>query len=168
MIKIVVLQFCRLISVKDFDYAAVLYLNKHESIMVEESNFSPSNLSVEKRSGKRENFSNEKLLTGISRAGTPFLIAKDISKSIASKLTENPPIDNFVYSSKLREYIAEELRQRNQTAIAESYSGYSKNQITDLKEEQIKRNDKFDSKVSQSVNTHSKQHVKDKDFPPAI
>lgn len=136
--------------------------------MVEESKFSVSDLSVEKRSGKRENFSTEKLLTGISRAGTPFLIAKDISESIAGKLAENPPIDNFVYSSKLREYIAEELKQRNQNTIAESYLGYSKNEITDLKEEQLKRNDKFDSKVSQSVNTHSKQNVKDKDFPPAI
>lgn len=96
------------------------------------------------------------------------MIAKDISESIAGKLAENPPIDNFVYSSKLREYIAEELRQRNQNTIAESYSGYSKNEITDLKEEQLKRNDKFDSKVSQSVNTHSKQHVKNKDFPPII
>jgi transcriptional regulator NrdR family protein len=134
--------------------------------MVKQSNFSLSDLSVEKKSGRRENFSTEKLLTGISRAGTPFLLAKDISESIARKLEENPPIVNFVYSSKLREYIAEELRQRNQNDIAESFSGYSKNQITDLKEEQLKRNDKFDSKVSQSVNTHSKQHVKDKDFPP--
>jgi len=123
-----------------------------------------SELSVEKKSGNRERFSNEKLLTGISRAGTPFLIAKEISESIASKLAENPPIDNFIYSNKLREYIAEELRQRNQNTIAESYSGYSKNQVTDLKEEQLKRNDKYDSKVPQSINTHSKQNVKDKDI----
>jgi transcriptional regulator NrdR family protein len=146
----------------------VLYLIEYNSIMVEKSEFSLSELRVEKKSGKRENFSSEKLLTGISRAGTPFLIAKEISESIASKLADNPPIDNFVYSSKLREYITEELRQRNQSAIAESYSGYSKNQVTDLKEEQLNRNDKFDSKVSQSVNTHSKQKVKDKDFPPVI
>lgn len=146
----------------------VLYLDENNSIMVEKSNFSLSELRVEKKSGKRENFSSEKLLTGISRAGTPFMMAKDISDSIASKLAENPPIDNFVYSSKLREYIAEELRQRNQADIAESYSGYSKNQVTDLKEEQLNRNDKFDSKVSLSVNTHSKQKVKDKDFPPVI
>jgi transcriptional regulator NrdR family protein len=132
--------------------------------MVEKSDFSLSELSVEKKSGRRENFSTEKLLTGISRAGTPFLIAKEISESIATKLAENPPIDDFIYSNKLREYITEELRQRNQSTIAESYSGYSKNQLTDLKEEQLKRNDKFDSKVSQAVNTHSKQQVKDKDI----
>ncbi|HET6590133.1 MAG TPA: ATP cone domain-containing protein [Candidatus Nitrosocosmicus sp.] len=82
--------------------------------MVQQSNFFLSDLTVEKKSGRRENYSTEKLLTGISRAGTPFLLAKDISESIAKKLEENPPIDNFVYSSKLREYIAEELRQRNQ------------------------------------------------------
>ncbi len=113
-------------------------------------------------SGK--NFSTEKLLTGISRAGTPFLIAKDISESIAKKLAKNPPIDNFIYSNKLREYITEELRQRNHSAIAESFSGYSKNQVTDLKEEQLTRNDKFDSKVPQSIKTHSKQQAKDKDI----
>ena len=136
--------------------------------MVEKSDFSLSKLRVEKKSGKRENFSTEKLLTGISRAGTPFLIAKEISESITSKLIDNPPLDNFIYSNTLREYITEELRQRNQSTIAESYSGYSKNNVTDLKEEQLKRNNKFDSKVSQSVNTHSKQNVKDKDFPPVI
>ena len=75
--------------------------------MVEKSDLSLSELRVEKKSGKRENFSSEKLLTGISRAGTPFLIAKDISESITSKLAQNPPIDNFVYSSKLKEYISE-------------------------------------------------------------
>ena len=103
--------------------------------MDKNSDISLSDLSVEKKSGKREKFSTEKLLTGISRAGTPFLIAKDISESIANKLAQNPPIDNFIYSNKLREYITEELRQRNHSAIAESFSGYSKNQVTDLKEE---------------------------------
>ncbi len=132
--------------------------------MDKNSDISLSDLSVEKKNGKREKFSTEKLLTGISRAGTPFLIAKDISESIANKLAQNPPIDNFIYSNKLREYIAEELRQRNHSAIAESFSGYSKNQVTDLKEEQLTRNDKFDSKVPQSINTHSKQQAKDKDI----
>jgi len=132
--------------------------------MDKNSDISLSDLSVEKKSGKREKFSTEKLLTGISRAGTPFLIAKDISQSIAKKLAQNPPIDNFIYSNKLREYITEELRQRNHSAIAESFSGYSKNQVTDLKEEQLTRNDKFDSKVPQSINTHSKQQAKDKDI----
>ena len=101
-------------------------------------------------------------MRGISRAGTPFLLAKDISKSITGKLAQNPPIDNFIYSSKIREYITEELKQRNHDSIAESFSGYSHNNVTPMNEEQLKNN-KYDSKVSPSVNTHSKQFVKDKD-----
>ena len=121
-----------------------------------------SELTVEKRSGNSEKFDEEKLVRGISRAGTPFLIAKDISKSLISKLAENPPIDNFIYSSKIREYVTEELKQRNQNTIAESYAGYSKNNVTSIKEEQL-NNNKYDSKVSQTNNTQSKQFTKDKD-----
>ena len=61
-----------------------------------------SELIVEKRSGNSEKFDEEKLVRGISRAGTPFLLAKDISRSITSKLAQNPPLDNFIYSSKIR------------------------------------------------------------------
>ena len=121
-----------------------------------------SELTVEKRSGNSEKFNEEKLVRGISRAGTPFLIAKDISKSLLNKLAEYPPIDNFIYSSKIREYVTEELKQRNHNTIAESYAGYSKNNVTSIKEEQLKNN-KYDSKVSQSTNNQSKQFAKDKD-----
>ena len=48
-----------------------------------------SELMVGKRSGNSEKFDEEKLVRGISRAGTPFLLAKDISKSITSKLAQN-------------------------------------------------------------------------------
>ena len=110
-----------------------------------------------------EKFSEEKLVRGISRAVTPFMLANDISKSIISKLAENPPIDNWIYSSKIRGYVAEELKQRNQSTIAESYAGYSKNSVTSIKEEQLKNN-KYDSKVSQTANTKSKQFAKNKDI----
>ena len=121
-----------------------------------------SELIVEKRSGNSEKFEEEKLVRGISRAGTPFMLAKDISKSIINKLEQNPPIDNFIYSTKIREYVAQELSQRNQDTIAESYIGYSKNNVTSIREEQS-QNSKYDSKVSPLTNTHSKQYVKDKD-----
>jgi len=121
-----------------------------------------SQLIVEKRSGNSEKFDEEKLVRGITRAGTPFMIAKDISKSIITKLEQNPPIGNFIYSSKIRQYVAQELKQRNHDTIAESYSGYSKNNITQSREEQL-QNRKYDSKVSPLTNTHSKQYVRDKD-----
>ncbi|MDF0680669.1 MAG: ATP cone domain-containing protein [Candidatus Nitrosocosmicus sp.] len=131
--------------------------------MTEGQNQHPlSELIVEKRSGNSEKFEEEKLVRGISRAGTPFMLAKDISKSIINKLKENPPIDNFIYSSKIREYVTQELKQRNQNTIAESFAGYSKNNVTSIKEEQLKNN-KYDSKVSQTKNTQSKQFAKDKD-----
>ncbi len=90
------------------------------------------------------------------------MLAKDISKSIISKLAENPPIDNLIYSSKIREHVTEELKQRNQGTIAESYVGYSKNSVTSINEEQL-HNSKYDSKVSQTAYTKSKQFAKDKD-----
>lgn len=121
-----------------------------------------SDLTVLKRSGNSEKFEEEKLVRGITRAGTPFMLAKDISRSIASKLAENPPFDNRIFSNKLREYVSIELKQRNQGTIAESYLGYSKNSVTSISEEQLK-NSKYDSKVSQTTNTHQKQFVKDKD-----
>jgi len=129
--------------------------------MTEGQNQHPlSELIVEKRSGNSEKFEEEKLVRGISRAGTPFMLAKDISKSIINKLKENPPIDNFIYSSKIREYVTQELKQRNQNTIAESFAGYSKNNVTSIKE-QLKNN-KYDSKVSQTKNTQSKQFEKDR------
>ena len=131
--------------------------------MTEGQNQHPlSELIVEKRSGNSEKFEEEKLVRGISRAGTPFMLAKDISKSIINKLKENPPIDNFIYSSKIREYVTQELKQRNQNTIAESFAGYSKNNVISIKEEQLKNN-KYDSKVSQTKNTQSKQFAKNKD-----
>ena len=131
--------------------------------MTEGQNQHPlSELIVEKRSGNSEKFEEEKLVRGISRAGTPFMLAKDISKSIINKLKENPPIDNFIYSSKIREYVTQELKQRNQNTIAESFAGYSKNNVISIKEEQLKNN-KYDSKVLQTKNTQSKQLAKDKD-----
>ena len=58
--------------------------------MQQKQSFSLSDLTVLKRSGNSEKFSQEKLVRGISRAGTPFMLANDISKSITSKLAENP------------------------------------------------------------------------------
>jgi transcriptional regulator NrdR family protein len=37
---------------------------------------------VQKRNGQLEPFSEKKMARSVSRAGTPFLVAKDISKSV--------------------------------------------------------------------------------------
>ncbi len=47
------------------------------------------NINVEKRNGSLESFDEEKLAIGVSRSGTPFMMAKDIAKSIHTKIKEN-------------------------------------------------------------------------------
>ena len=116
---------------------------------------------VQKRNGRLEPFSEEKMARSVSRAGTPFLIAKDVSKLVKNNLDEN--YDNTIISSNdLRSLIVEELRNRNKGTIAESYSGYKKNLITNAREE-LSHSRKYKSKVDSSLNTHAKQYVKDKD-----
>ena len=115
---------------------------------------------VQKRNGRLEPFNEEKMARSVSRAGTPFLIAKDISKLVKNELDEN--YDNSIISSnELRTLIIEELKNRNQSTIAESYSGYKKNLITDTQGELTRS--KYKSKVNSSLSTHAKQYVRDKD-----
>ena len=117
-------------------------------------------LTVKKRNGRLEPFNEEKMARSVSRAGTPFLIAKDISKLVKNELDEN--YDNSIIpSDELRTLIVEELKNRNQSTIAESYSGYKKNLITDTQGELTRS--KYKSKVNSSLSTHAKQYVRDKD-----
>ncbi len=118
-------------------------------------------IAVEKKNGNIETFDEEKLTRGISRSGTPFMMAKDIARFIHNKLKEKSTRDS-IGTIKIREQVIEELKNRNQNTIAESYSGYSKNKITSLKEEHF-INSKEDSKVATSMNSQAKQSAKDKD-----
>jgi len=116
---------------------------------------------VQKRNGRLEPFSEEKMARSVSRAGTPFLIAKDISKLVKNNLDES--YDNTIIpSNNLRTLIVEELKNRNHSTIAESYSGYRKNLVTDTREE-LPPSRIYKSKINSSLNTRGKQHVKDKD-----
>ena len=114
-------------------------------------------ISVEKRNGRSEAFDEDKLARGVSRSGTPFVMAKDIAKSIHKKLEEKAK-NNAVRSVDIRDYVIEELKSRNEGVIAESYSGYSKNTITDLSAD-----NKFDSKVTPTQRSHQKEYAKQKD-----
>ncbi len=84
-------------------------------------------------------------------------MAKDIAKSIHKKLGENTK-NNSIRSIDIKDYVVEELNSRNENVTAESYSGYSKNTLTDLSAD-----NKFDSKVSLTQRTHQKEYVKQKD-----
>jgi transcriptional repressor NrdR len=114
-------------------------------------------ISVEKRNGRSEAFDEDKLARGVSRSGTPFVMAKDIAKSIHKRLEEKTK-NNAVRSVDIRDYVVEELKSRNEGVIAESYSGYSKNTLTDLSGD-----NKFDSKVTPTQRSHQKEYAKQKD-----
>jgi hypothetical protein len=116
------------------------------------------NISVEKRNGSHESFNEDKLARGVSRSGTPFMMAKDIAKSIYKKIKENNSNNNTISSNQIKEFVIEELKSRNENVIAESFSGYSKNTITELS-----ANHKYDSKASPTQRSHQKEHVKQKD-----
>ena len=114
-------------------------------------------ITVEKKNGKIESFDEDKLARSVSRAGTPFLMAKDIAQSINNKMKRKDRSHPISYID-IRNQVVEELKSRNQNMIAESYSGYMKNRATST-------SDKYYSKVSSSIKTHAKQFAKDKDNP---
>jgi len=116
------------------------------------------NINIEKRNGALEAFDEEKLARGVSRSGTPFMMAKDIAKSIQKKIKENNSNNNTIRSSQIKEFVTEELKSRNENVIAESFSGYSKNTITELS-----ANHKYDSKAGPTQRSHQKEFVKQKD-----
>lgn len=85
------------------------------------------------------------------------MMAKDIAKSIHNKLKENTN-NSTIRSSQIKELVTEERKARNENVIAESFSGYSKNTITELS-----GNHKFNSKAGTTQRSHQKEHVKQKD-----
>jgi transcriptional repressor NrdR len=118
-------------------------------------------LTVQKRDGNTEPFDQEKMARAVSRAGTPFVMALDISKTI--KNNKDLIQKNMVSSDELRQLVTQELRNRNESTIAESYSGYSKNKVTtDIREEITSSNNKYDSKAGRTTRTHAKQFAMDR------
>ena len=138
---------------------------------VEPQPFGSIHLLVRKRNGKLEPFDIDKMTRTISRAGTPFAMSRDISKSINSSLlggaTATNSGDDITYSAgsmiipsiRLRDLVTVELEKRNQSTIAESYSGYSKENMISIREDPLR-----DGKIKPlGINTHAKQFAKDKD-----
>ena len=88
---------------------------------------------LKKEMAVRKPFDENKIARGVSRSGTPFLMAKDIAKSIHKKLMEKSD-NNAIRSIDIKDYVVEELKSRNEGTIAESFSGYSKTQLPNCPE----------------------------------
>src|SRR5689334_23341458 len=88
-------------------------------------------LLVKKRSGRLEPFDARKMTRATSRAGVPYQVALQITKTI--KDDESLAGKDQVSSITLRRMVAKELQERNQETVAKSYLGYKKTKSTKQK-----------------------------------
>jgi transcriptional repressor NrdR len=98
-----------------------------------------SEIVIKRTSGRREKFETNKMAQTVSRSGTPFLLARDVAKTVSEKvmlkdndaqaaqgeegMKESSPTTIEVDAGEVRKMVAEELRERNRPDIASSYSG---------------------------------------------
>jgi transcriptional repressor NrdR len=95
-----------------------------------------SDIIIKRTSGRREKFQTDKMTQTVSRSGTPFLLARDVAKTVSEKImhqgndTEtaeeerrSSPSAIEVDGAEVRKMVAEELKERNRPDIASSYSG---------------------------------------------
>jgi transcriptional repressor NrdR len=96
-----------------------------------------SDIIIKRTSGRREKFETNKMAQTVSRSGTPFLLARDVAKTVSDKVMRkgddstagkeemkaSSPSTVEVDAGEVRRMVAEELRERNRPDIASSYSG---------------------------------------------
>jgi hypothetical protein len=98
-----------------------------------------TNVIIKRTSGRREKFETDKMAQTVSRSGTPFLLARDVAKTVSEKvrhrsnsattgaeeggITTSLPPTIEVEAGEVRKMVTEELKERNRPDIASSYSG---------------------------------------------
>lgn len=115
-------------------------------------------LMVKKRSGRLEPFDSRKMARAVSRAGVPYAMALEITRTV--KNHESLASKEQVSSITLRKMVAEELIRLNQETAAKSYRGYKKTKST---KEKFVRSRKPKAKLHKTTRTHAKQSVMNKD-----
>ena len=97
-----------------------------------------SEIVIKRTSGRREKFETNKMAQTVSRSGTPFLLARDVAKTVSEKVMQKGNYDSQaaqgeegmkksspttieVDAGEVRKMVAEELRERNRPDIASSY-----------------------------------------------
>ena len=95
---------------------------------------------IKRTSGRREKFETDKMAQTVSRSGTPFLLARDVAKTVSEKVMHqrndtttaqggekrrrrSSPTTIEVDGAEVRKMVTEELKERNRPDIASSYSG---------------------------------------------
>ena len=109
-----------------------------------EKNQQKQQITVRRSSGPKEKFDANRMAQTVSRSGVPFLMARDVAKKVSGKIKQearnqqskgkdnnnnsnksNPTQlkEKTVTGSRVRKLVASELRDRNRSDIAASYSG---------------------------------------------
>jgi hypothetical protein len=109
-----------------------------------EKNQQKQQITVRRSSGRKEKFDANRMAQTVSRSGVPFLMARDVAKKVSGKIKQearnqqskgkdnnnnsnksNPTQlkEKTVTGSRVRKLVASELRDRNRSDIAASYSG---------------------------------------------
>jgi vancomycin resistance protein YoaR len=95
---------------------------------------------IRRSSGRMEKFDTNRMAQTVGRSGVPFLMARDVAKKVSNKLKQESytphtkrrknnklkpiqPKEKTVTASRVRKLVANELRDRNRSDIAASYSG---------------------------------------------
>lgn len=117
------------------------------------------NIFIKRTSGRREKFETNKMAQTVSRSGTPFLLARDVAKTVSEKVMRkgddtadaaaeeeeeemkgSSPSPIEVDAGEIRKMVAEELRERNHPDIASSYSGEQPENTRQGRHELMKEN----------------------------
>jgi hypothetical protein len=103
-------------------------------------------LVIRRSTGRKEKFDTNRMAQTVSRSGVPFLMARDVAKKVSIKIkkdnqksrsrrhddgsnsgsksrTSEAKGEKTVNGSRIRNLVANELRDRNRSDIADSYSG---------------------------------------------
>ena len=99
---------------------------------------------IKRSSGRKEKFDTNRMAQTVGRSGVPFLMARDVAKKVSNKIKDEAyaqqqqtkgrsssnnkskptqPKEKTVTASRVRNLVASELRDRNRSDIAVSYSG---------------------------------------------
>jgi len=94
---------------------------------------------IRRSSGRKEKFDTNRMAQTVGRSGVPFLMARDVAKKVSNELKQESyapqtkrrknnkkptqPKEKTVTASRVRKLVADELRDRNRSDIAASYSG---------------------------------------------
>ncbi|MFL6507604.1 MAG: hypothetical protein ACJ704_06665 [Nitrososphaeraceae archaeon] len=113
---------------------------------------------IKRSTGRKEKFDTNRMAQTVGRSGVPFLMARDVAKKVSNKIkheaytqqqtkgrrsssNRSKPTqlkEKTVTASKIRNLVSNELRDRNRSDIAASYSGQTPENT--LPEENLKDN----------------------------